>query len=203
MMQKIRFDHFTAFKDLEINFSPGINIFIGKNATGKTHILKAIYAACDISKSQKSFGEKIYRVFLPSSEQIGRLVKRAPKSTQGSVKVYRHLIDKNTTIYIGLTISNHTKSPDNAITQGNVKTWLENPLESVYIPVKDMMANAPKFRSLYNYREIHFAEVFADIIDRAFLGPLRGAPDATRKGLLEILQRSMEGKVVSKKEEFF
>lgn len=203
MIDKIIFENFTAFKDLEIKFSPGINIFIGKNATGKTHILKAVYAACDISKSQKRFAEKIYRVFLPSGQQIGRLVKRAPKSTQGSVKVYRQLVDETSIIHIGLTISNHTKSSDKAIHQGNMGKWREHPMESVYIPVKDMMANAPKFRSLYNYREIHFEEVYADIIDRAFLGPLRGAPDASRKRLLKILQRSMEGKVISKKEEFF
>lgn len=203
MIQKIKFQQFTAFKDLEIRFSPGINIFIGPNATGKTHILKAVYAACDISKSQKSLAEKMYRVFLPSREHLGRLVKRAAGSTQGSVKIYRYLVETETTIHIGLTLSNHTKSADKATQHGNLASWREHPLESVYIPVKDMMANAPKFRSLYNYREIHFEEVYADIIDRAFLGPLRGAPDAARKGLLEILQRSMEGKVISKNEEFF
>mgnify|MGYP006333918625 FL=1 len=76
-------------------------------------------------------------------------------------------------------------------------------MESVYIPVKDMMANAPGFRSLYNLRHIHFEEVYADIIDRVFLGSLKGPTDQDRKRLLEILQQSMDGKVIAKNEEFF
>ncbi len=48
MITKVKFNQFTAFDQLEVKCSPYINIFIGKNGTGKTHILKTIYAACDI-----------------------------------------------------------------------------------------------------------------------------------------------------------
>ncbi len=68
MLEKIKFERFTAFEKLEIDFSPGINIFIGENDTGKTHILKAGYAACDITKSKESFAEKINNVFYPSKK---------------------------------------------------------------------------------------------------------------------------------------
>ena len=47
-------------------------------------------------------------------------------------------------------------------------------IESVYIPVKEMLSNAPGFQSLYSKREIHFEEVYRDILDRAYL-PLRCA----------------------------
>jgi len=203
MIEKLRFRKFTAFEKLDITFSEGINIFVGENGTGKTHILKAIYAACDITKSQKSLAEKINKVFLPSGEQIGRLVKRLPGSSQGYIEIYRRLKDQERPINIRLTLSNHTKSPEKATISGAYKQWLDDPLESVYIPVKDMMANAPGFRSLYSHRHIHFEEVYSDIIDRAFLGPLKGPIDSARKKLLEILSRSMDGKVISKKEEFF
>lgn len=100
-------------------------------------------------------------------------------------------------------MSNHTKDPSKATLSGAYKQWQEHPLTSVYVPVKDMMANAPGFRSLYSLRHIHFEEVYADIIDRAFLGNLRGPTDKDRKYLLEILQQSMEGKVITRNEEFF
>jgi ABC-type lipoprotein export system ATPase subunit len=203
MIEKIKFENFTAFKKLEVNFSPGINIFIGENGTGKTHILKAIYSACDITKSKKSFAEKITKVFLPSGEQTGRLAKRSAGSIQGYVEVQRHIEEADKSINIRLSLSNHTKSFEKATVSGAHKQWIEKPLESVYIPVKDMMANAPGFRSLYSLRNIHFEEVYADIIDRVFLGSLKGPTDSTRKKLLEILQRSMDGKVLSKNEEFF
>ena len=49
-LTKAKFENFTAFKDLEVEFSPGINALIGANGTGKTHLMKACYAACDFRK---------------------------------------------------------------------------------------------------------------------------------------------------------
>lgn len=65
------------------------------------------------------------------------------------------------------------------------------------------MANAPGFRSLYTLRDIHFEEVYADIIDRSFRPILRGPMDTIRRNLIEILQNAIEGKVITKNEEFF
>jgi predicted ATP-dependent endonuclease of OLD family len=201
MIKSLKVQNFTAFDSLDITFSPGINIFIGENGTGKTHILKAIYAACDISKSKKNFAEKINDVFYPSDKQIGRLVKRAKTSSSGSLEISRELPDGKTTS-IKLSLTSHMLSSDKAKVTG-ARQWIENSFESVFIPVKDMMANAPAFRSLYATRNIHFEEVYADIIDRAFLPALKGPPEKQRSKLLDILQEAMEGKVISKKEEFF
>ncbi|WP_338144629.1 AAA family ATPase [Clostridium tetani] len=43
---------FTVFKNIKVNFSKGINIIMGENGTGKTQLLKAAYAAIQISKSK-------------------------------------------------------------------------------------------------------------------------------------------------------
>ena len=66
-----------------------------------------------------------------------------------------------------------------------------------------MLANAPGFRSLYAARTIHFEEIYPDILDRAFLPPLLGAPDLPRRELLEKLRRALDGKVKLSNEEFF
>ena len=66
-----------------------------------------------------------------------------------------------------------------------------------------MLANAPGFRSLYSQREVHFEEVYADILDRAYRPAMRGPMDQPRKYLLGILQKAIEGKVTIKEEEFF
>ena len=82
--------------------------------------------------------------------------------------------------------------------------WASRPIESVYIPVKEMLANAPGFRSLYAKREIHFEEVYKDILDRAYLPKLTGPIDQRRKKLLSNLQDAIGGSItVSNKEEFF
>lgn len=202
MLVKIKFEKFTAFDQLKVNFSPGINIFVGENGTGKTHILKAAYAACDIAKSKGGFAEKINNVFYPSGKQIGRLVKRSSVSSKGSLEVTRRLEDGKK-IALRLSLSNHTTKSDKATISGSPKTWTKNPMEAAYIPVKDMMANAPGFRSLYKEREIHFEEIYVDIIDKALLPVRRGPTDKPRKQLLESIQNAMEGRVIAKNEEFF
>ena len=40
-LTKVKLQRFTAFDDLEVEFSPGINALIGANGTGKTHLMKA------------------------------------------------------------------------------------------------------------------------------------------------------------------
>ena len=202
MYQSIKVEQFTAFDLMEIKFSPGVNIFVGANGTGKTHILKLIYAASDITRSQKGLAEKVNKVFLPSKEQIGRLVKRSSTSSKGFIEWVRK-VNNNESIKTRLSISSHTKTADKATLSGAYKRWMESSIESVYIPVKDMMANSPGFRSLYSQRHIHFEEVYADIIDRVFLGTLKGPADKDRKKILTLLQEAMDGKVITKNEEFF
>jgi ABC-type Mn2+/Zn2+ transport system ATPase subunit len=205
MLDHIKLEQFTAFEQFSLKFSPGLNVFIGENSCGKTHLLKLVYAACDISTSQKSFAEKLNRVFLPSGEQIGRLVKRRGVSSKCNVEVTRivQVDDQPKRLTLRLTFSNHTKEAAKATESGARKSWREHPLTSVYIPVKDMMANAPGFRSLYSLRHIHFEEVYADIIDRAFLGTSEGPDRQGPQAPVGILQQSMEGKVITRNEEFF
>ncbi|MDQ2695543.1 MAG: AAA family ATPase, partial [Pseudomonadota bacterium] len=196
MLTKVHLEQFTAFEKLALALSPGINVFVGKNGTGKTHIMKAMYAACDVSKTRKDFAEKLVRVFLPSNYQLGRLVKRKKGSSRATIEIYR---DNRR---LKASFSNHSSLPESAEITG-VKEWADTPVESVYIPVKEMLANAPGFRSLYSRREIHFEEIYADIVDRAYLPALRGPADKPRRDLLEILQQAMDGKVTVRDEEFF
>jgi hypothetical protein len=135
-------------------------------------------------------------VFLPSGRALGRLVKRQQASSRGTAEVYRGKQK------LRVSFSNHSTVPESATVTG-LKAWSAEPIECVYIPVKEMLSNAPGFRSLYAQREVHFEEVYADILDRAYRPALRGATDVQRKRLLEIIQAAMDGKVTVKEEEFF
>src|SRR5690349_18691893 len=42
--KSLRLVNFTAFADAQLEFTPGINVIIGENGTGKTHLMKAMYA---------------------------------------------------------------------------------------------------------------------------------------------------------------
>ena len=44
-IQRLELENFTCFAKAEMDFSSGINVFIGENGTGKTHVLKVLYAS--------------------------------------------------------------------------------------------------------------------------------------------------------------
>ena len=72
----IKLENFTVFKDVELKFDKGINVFIGENGTGKTHILKVLYSACQSSNPKISFSNKIVRTLYPDDYKISRLITR-------------------------------------------------------------------------------------------------------------------------------
>jgi len=195
-LTRMKLERFTAFENLDLKLSEGINVFVGANATGKTHLMKLAYASCDITKTKIDFAEKLIRTFLPSGRALGRLVKRQKVSSRCAVEIFRGEIK------LRVSFTNHTTKAENA-TVTNANRWKESTIESVYIPVKEMLSNAPGFRSLYSQREVHFEEVYADILDRAYRPALRGPTDKARKKLMTTLQKAIDGKVTIKEEEFF
>lgn len=198
MITKFKAQNFTAFENIDIDFAKGINIFIGKNGTGKTHIMKVAYAVCCLidSREPKTLVQKIDALFLP--QRIGRLVSRIQGRSTGSFEVYRETTSHNTKkIKLELTTNNKTKV-------SSLSTWQEDKrFQAIYIPVKDMLANAPGFRSLYNNKYLHVEEIYADIIDKALLPAPRGKASKERKELINTLAEALDGKVVEENEAFF
>lgn len=50
-IDKIHIKNFTVFEDIEIKLNEGINVFIGQNGTGKTHLLKLLYGVRPVRKT--------------------------------------------------------------------------------------------------------------------------------------------------------
>lgn len=193
-------DNFTAFSRLDLRFCDGINIIIGKNGTGKTHLLKVLYAACAITEGEdreKGFANKLRNVFHPYEGRIGRLARRKSTSVQANISIHGEGRRK-----LEARFSNHTISPEN-VTVSAEAGWQKTKLTSAFIPVKEMLAHAPGFLATTSLREISFEDVYIDIIKKAYLPRLRGPIDSGRKSLLQLLQSAIHGKVVTKGEHFF
>ena len=90
MIAGVEIQSFTAFGNSEVSLSPRVNVIIGSNGTGKTHLLKAIYAlaiadqpSSNEERSQKEreseISKKLLRLFSPEENRIGAL--RANGST--------------------------------------------------------------------------------------------------------------------------
>lgn len=77
MITQLQLKNFTAFAELSIDFSPGINIIIGENGTGKTQLLKALLALCGPAawheQADEQLARKLCRIYQPLSERLGEL----------------------------------------------------------------------------------------------------------------------------------
>lgn len=56
MIEKFACRDFTAFDRLNVVFSPGVNILVGENGVGKTHLLKAAYALASAGSLKRESG---------------------------------------------------------------------------------------------------------------------------------------------------
>ena len=193
---RIELERFTAFEKLDINFSPGMNVFIGENGTGKTHLLKVMYAACDAGFKKTGITDKLIKICLPSNGDLGRLVHRKKTLTQCNIKIYQNKIHVHVTFE-----SNHKGHI--AASENEKGDWDKSPIKSAYIPVKEILSNAPGFRSLYHQREVHFEEFYDDILNLAYLPQLRRPFSKEIQIMLNLLEDIMGGGVTIKGEEFF
>ena len=87
MITSLSIKNFSAFEDVHIQLDPKINVIIGENSTGKTHMLKALYVMCSEFKSlnptdpldndvvRSWLTDRFVNVFKPLNDSIGRLAK--------------------------------------------------------------------------------------------------------------------------------
>jgi len=95
MLKSLELRNFTAFRDADLKFASGLNVAVGENGTGKTHILKVAYSAIYVSaKGKKESGsanstkghlqgaiaDKLNAVFQP--DELGRLTSRVRRGRQ-------------------------------------------------------------------------------------------------------------------------
>ena len=198
-LTRVRRERFTAFRHLDLELHAGINVFVGANGTGKTHLLKAAYVACECARmdhdtiTEVRVHDKLVQVFLPSGGDVGRLLQHPRDGRVAVIEVWHG--DRQ----LRIPVFDDVQQFDSIDDAG----WSSDAIMSVFIPVKEMLSHGPGFRSLYAYREIQFEEIYADLIDRAYLPPLRGALDDARAGILEDLEMAIGGRVTVEDEEFF
>ena len=174
----------------EIDFSKGINVLIGENATGKTTLLKMIYAATQWSNT-KTDPNKTKRItdFFSFGENSNELLKSY--GTDDPACFYE--------------LHCEGKKFEWSLTHNgffNYGNWLGTDIESVFIPAKDMISHSNGFLALNNKYRLPFDGTLVDIIVNAQLPELREYPEYFGN-ILKILEASIDGKVVFEKDKFY
>lgn len=108
ILSEITLRNFRNYEDLTLKFSPGINIFLGENAQGKTNLMEAIYAL-SMARSPRTANEKeMIRWQEERAYLSGKVERRAgdyPLELQftkkGKIAKVNHMEQKKLSEYVG------------------------------------------------------------------------------------------------------
>lgn len=195
---KIDLDNFTVFEKMTVSFKNGINVLMGENGMGKTHIMKILYAACQASKHDVSFPQKTVMVFRPDNSSIGRLVNR--RQTENNTSIINVVSD---TSKIGMKFSRRTKKWDAEVSfEQNWEKQMSD-LSSVFIPAKEILSNAWNLESAVSRGNVEFDDTYIDIIAAAKIDISRGVDTFERRQYLDALKKISTGKVTFSDDRFY
>ena len=172
-LTKIAAENFTVFEDIKIPFCEGLNVLVGENGVGKTHIMKLAYAACQASNRGKS------------------------GSNKAMVSV------ESDTAKIGMTFSTKTRKWDAEINSEEKWEKQMSDLTSVFIPAKEILSNAWNLDAAVKMGNVEFDDTYLDIIAAAKIDISRGVDSTVRKKYLDILQKISNGKVTLHEDRFY
>jgi AAA15 family ATPase/GTPase len=196
MIARLELDNFTTFERFSIDFSPKINVIIGENGTGKTHLLKAAYAICVGSKVYKSnpdagdyelsaaLTHNLTQLFLPLDEKLGKLhhhgaaenaVLKASFPLDTKLEISFHNNSKNVTIRESIAYSDYTAEP-------------------VFVPTKEVLSF---MKGLYERYELGFDKTYQDVCLSLDLPPVREEMlQEKAKWAMEEIEKICRGKFI-------
>jgi ABC-type lipoprotein export system ATPase subunit len=210
MINKIVAKKFTVFRDASFTFSRGLNVVIGSNGTGKSHVLKLAYTAArwsqemalrektqirpDKATLQKELGQKLVGVF--RCEGLGRLSTRGKGIQRTEVSVSFHQRTE-----ANMEFSFSTKSTTDAVLEKAPSEFFSD--EAVFFPTKEMLTMFPGFTSLYRNYALQIDETYFDLC-LALEKPLpRGPKLAEVKPLLASVEKILRGSIQEKNGRFY
>jgi hypothetical protein len=185
---RVCLSNFTVFREASLEFVPGVNVLVGENGTGKTHLMKALYAFQMASRSPAPLISILLGVF--QTREIEHLISsntRAPASVQGlsgGVK-WGFTIEGGERPVVGTRNQPLTEAP-----------------RPVFIPALDMLGHTRRFLSTYDELQIDFDQTHRDIV-ALLLSPERRDGNGSLGPLLDPLEAVLGGTVEEEGERFY
>ena len=203
-INNIKLENITVFENTNIDFCKGINVFIGENSTGKTHLLKILYSACRANRQDIEFGYKIVRTMMPDDFRIARLVTRKQGNLNAVIRVNAST-DGNDAKQLTIKFDNKTKKW-NAETKGKEgweKAFAED--SSIFIPAKEMLSHSYKLAAATSLDNVRFDDTYIDIINSAKIDISKGKNPSVRAAMLKKIETMTDGRVIydADKDEFY
>jgi len=208
MICKAEIKNFTVFPEVDFDFASGLNVFIGENGTGKSHILKLLYTVLATSAEegkkpntdaptktvlQPRLADKLVNVFRP--EYLGRLTRRKQGRERCQIQIYFD------TSSVGILQPSYdidfkfsTQSKSEVLIEKTPKNWI--PTAPVFLPTRELLTIYPGFLPVYEGHYLEFEETWRDTCLLLGAPALRGPTEKAAKTLLRPLEEAMGGSIV-------
>lgn len=200
--ETLRLENFTAFEDASFSFVPGVNVLVGENGTGKTHVMKALYAWQRMTQA----GNRTPQNLFPSVYQVpdeGDLVRWNDRKS--AIGVLEGRFGDSEWMHRLLRVN-----------VADLQPWMKAPVKTsspakdldpstprpVFIPAIDMMGHTKGFVQTYDEFAIDFDLTHRDIVS-LLLSPEKRAITETQGAISEPLESILGGTLEVEGERFF
>lgn len=199
-MKRLKLRNFTVFSSADFEFAPGLNVIVGTNGTGKTHVLKATYCISSVlargakdsnsdvprkSYLETAIANKLRAVFRPAA--LGRLASRQSDRGRCEVeaKFQPETLNTNFSFHLGSVV---------AVAVNTLPTeWASS--TPVFLPTRELLTVLPDFVSMYDTVAVPFEETWRDTCVLLGAPPARGARAVMVPDLLKPIEDSLGGNV--------
>lgn len=203
MLKTLHLQNFTVFPNARLEFSPGLNVLIGENGAGKSHLLKLGHSLLNSLGSpgnrrpaktvaERAIAQELVGVF--GAESLGRLVSRTQGDTRAGIEV--------------------TWSEDGAISlyfsgRSSERVHIDRanypPLPSsvLFLPPGEILSVFAGFQGAIEKRELAFDATYLSLTMALNNAPLKGKLLQETFGIIREIEAILGAKIVKRENRFF
>lgn len=184
-IQTLELKNFTAFREARLDLSPGVNVFVGTNATGKTHAMKAMYAlargAQEWRAERPGVVERFIGVFRVSTGALVNLQQAG--SAAPLARVVMNANRGRLNLHFG----------DTGGSVGPLPAHFQ--LATVFIPSREGLSLYEGFIAAYTKRELSLDQTYFDLAVALNASPLKEPLSDELTAAVRTLERILGGTV--------
>ena len=209
VLKSLEVRNFTAFQEARLDFAEGLNVIIGENGTGKTHLLKLPYTAMAVNaeKGKKHNGrqptkaflqtrlaEKLINVFRPE-DRLGRLARRHKGRSRCEVDL--RFSASGTSLAFNFASQNKSE----VVIDRSPSAWCET--APVFLPAHELLTIYPGFVPLYEAYHLELDETWRDTCLLLGSPTLKGGRERKANRLKSPLEEQIGGRIVLERNDRF